>query len=275
MADIEVKIDGFCPVDVKEIYEAEKLETYRYLKGDYCIEIVDGDKTVYITDFCGTYSAKKLPRNTTLVVEKNKVVYKKDNVDVSPYFYHGPTRTHNLDKLFIAIDEAVKLRCDPGSTLLMSSGQDSGTIVASALRQDLDFSTLSISGLEDQEILKKRLSLIKSSRLITDWPPGTDSHLVAATNCTSDILLSGLGADELYWTGDFQLMEQFLYYSYKEYSKFQIEVRYPLLDSNVYVEYAKVLNGNLTARKKHLVEYMKANNFPHKENLKIPFYLGK
>lgn len=273
---LEVTVRGFCPVNVKEIYQDVGLDTYRFLKGDYCIEIIDGNKTVYITDFCGTYSAKKLPRNSTIVLEDNKIIYKRDNLNLSPLHYSEVPRVKKLDKLFEAIDESVKLRCSDNPTIQMSSGQDSGTIVASALKQNFQFKTLSISGREDQEILQQRLALFDDPIYITQWDNSLQSHEVAAQHCPTKHLVSGLGSDELYWSGDFQLLERFLHDSYQAYEKFGIQVRYPLLDSKVYVQYFLLEDGKYISkkRKKPLIAYMESLSFPCKNELKVPFFLG-
>lgn len=273
---LEVTVHGFCPVDVKEIYEDVGLETYRFLKGDYCIEIVDGDKTIYITDFCGTYSAQRLPRNSTIVIRDNKIVYKRDNLNLSPLYYSELPPVNKIDKLFEAIDEAVKLRCSDNPTIQLSSGQDSGTIVASALKQGFEFQTLSISGREDLDILEQRLSMVKDPIYITQWDDNLQSHEVAAQNSPTKTLLSGLGSDELYWSGDFQLLERFLHDSYKAYEKYDIEVRYPLLDPKVYVQYFLLQNGKYisTKRKIPLMRYMESVDFPYRKDLKVPFFLG-
>lgn len=275
---LKVTVKGFCPVDVKEIYEDVGLDAFRFLKGDYCIEIVDGNKTIYITDFCGTYSAKKLPRNTTLVLQDNKIVYKRDNLNMSPLFYSEVPRVNKLDKLFEAIDEAVKLRCTDNPTCMMSSGQDSGTIVASALKQNFDFRTISIKGREDTDILKQRLEVVKAHDpvYITKWDDDLISHEVAAIHSPTKVLLSGLGSDELYWSGDFQLLEMFLAESWPKYEKHGIEVRYPLLDPKVYTQYFLLQDGKYISKKRKipLMRYMESQGFPYKRNLKVPFFLG-
>lgn len=51
-------IHGFCPVDVKEIYEVEGLNTHRYLQGDYCIEIYDQNKQHILQIFVGPIQQK-------------------------------------------------------------------------------------------------------------------------------------------------------------------------------------------------------------------------
>lgn len=271
---LEVKVKGFCPVDVKEIYIDAGLDTFRHLKGDYSIEIVDGNKTIYITDFCGTYSARQLPRNSTIVVENNKIVYKRDNMNLSSLYYSEIPRSTSLDKFHEAIDEAVKLRCTGNPTIQLSSGQDSGTIVASALKQDLEFNTLTVTGLEDQDIIQQRLDLIPDHMVISEWDYSLQSHEVAAMNSPTKIILSGLGADELYWSGDHQLLERFLYDSYSAYEKYGIEVRYPLLDYKVFVQFFLLEDNKSKKRKKPLTEYMRKVSFPYKPNVKVPFFLG-
>lgn len=278
---LEVKVNGFCPFNVKEIYLSEGLDTHHHLKGDYSIEIVDGDKKIYITDFAGSYCAGKYPRNSTIVLKNNEIVYHKENVIVSPLIYAPPSglgKTNSYDRLFNAIDESVRLRCQDSPTITMSSGHDSGTIVASALHQKLQFSTLSVSAHEYRDILDKRI-LITDGMLVNKWKESSDSHEVVAVNLAKvgcNAIMSGLGADELLMTDDFQLLSQFFISSQMHYHGFGIQTRYPLLDPKVYFEYWSLrsdLIGN-EQLKTPLVEYMKSRNFPYTTEKKVAFYLN-
>ncbi len=281
MGEVKVEVHGFCPFDVEEIYLNEGLDTHNHLKGDYLIKILDKDKTIYITDFAGTYCAGKYPRNSTIVIQNNEIVYHKENVVTSALIYAPPQgipKTNSYDRLFDAIDEAVKLRCQDSPTATMSSGHDSGTIVASALHQKLPFSTLSVSAHEYRDILDKRI-LITNGMLVDKWKENSDSHEVAAHNLAKigcHAIISGLGADELLMTNDFQLLSLFLEDSNVHYHGHGIQTRYPLLDPTVYFEYWSLrpdLIGN-KVQKKPLMEYMKSRNFPYTTEKKVAFYLN-
>jgi asparagine synthetase B (glutamine-hydrolysing) len=278
---LEVVVEGFCPYDVKEIYLSEGLNTHNYLRGDYFIKIYDRDKTIYITDFAGSYSAGRFPRNSTTVIKNNEIVSYKENVILSPLIYSPPTgvkRKISYDRLFEEIDSAVALRCQDSPVATMSSGHDSGTIVASALHQKLSFTTLSVSAHEYEDVLTKR-RLLTNGMLVNEWDEGQDSHYVAAVNlskigCKS--IISGLGADEVFTTDDYQLLSSFLKESQKYYHSFGIQTRYPLLDPEVYWQY-HALSQDLIGKyndKKPLVEYMKSRNFPYTTEKKVAFYLN-
>jgi hypothetical protein len=277
---LEVNVYGFCPVNVKEVYISEGLNTFRHLKGDYMIKILDGDKTIYITDFAGTHCAGKYPRNSTIVIENNEIVYHKENVITSTLIYAPPfglEKYNSYDRLFEAIDRAVALRCQDSPVATMSSGHDSGTIVASALHQKLSFTTLSVTAHEYKDVLDKRI-LMTNGMLVDKWDTD-NSHQVAADNlakigCTA--IISGLGADELLMTKDFQLLTVFLEDSHPRYHSLGIETRYPLLDPEVYFEYWSLrpeLIGD-PVKKKPLMEYMKSRGFPYTTEKKVAFYLN-
>ncbi len=280
MGEVKAEVHGFCPFDVEDIYLNEGLDTHNHLKGDYLIKILDRDKTIYITDFAGSYCAGKYPRNSTIVIQNNEIVYHKENVVTSALIYMPPQgipKTNSYDRLFDAIDEAVKLRCQDAPTATMSSGHDSGTIVASALHQKLPFSTLSVSAHEYRDVLDKRI-LITNGMLVDKWKENSDSHEVAASNLAKigcHAIISGLGADELLMTNDFQLLSIFLEDSNVHYHGHGIQTRYPLLDPTVYFEYWSLrpdLIGN-KVQKKPLMEYMKSRNFPYTTEKKVAFYL--
>jgi hypothetical protein len=83
-----------------------------------------------------------------------------------------------------------------------------------------------------------------------------------------------LGADELYKSGDFELLEQFLSDAEEAYDYYNLDVRYPLLDPNVYLEYYLLDQRLLKNNNKYPLEvYMKSSGFPINYERKSSFYL--
>ena len=238
-------LKGFCPYDILGLYEEYGLDVGKHLRGDFYIEIQDGYRTVYITDFAGTKSGGVLPRNSTIVVEDNEIVSTRSNIILSDLYYNPPQGTDkkdSYDDFFKAIDDAVSLRHQDNPTIFLSSGHDSGTIMASLLDQNLEFNILTYTGQEDLDVLKKRLLLNFNHKLIFKedinfYVKADESHKVLAMNTPSKVALSGLGADEMYTSTDYQLMEAFIKDAEVQYNKYNIDVRYPLLDPLVYKEY--------------------------------------
>ena len=274
---LDIKVYGFCPFNIEEIYLSEGLDTHRHIKGDYTIQIIDGYKTVYITDFAGTQTFNKLPRNSTIVVENNEIVYYKENIEISELYYKPPQGLNlrpTYDELFQAIDDAVKLRCND-SWITMSSGHDSGVIVASALSQNLNFNTLSIKAKEDMRVLDQRLKLTNGI-LIDRYDDTQHAHKIVADGLTQyscKTVLLGLGADEYFDTRDYQLATAFFKEASHYYQSHNIELRYPLLDPRVFFMY-HALEPRLKYRdKKPFRKYMQSRNFPYRKDGKIPFYL--
>ena len=276
---LKIKVEGFCPVDIEEIYISEGLDTHYHLKGDYTVEIVDGNKTIYITDFAGTQCVGKLPKNHTLVLEGNKIVYAKENLTTSRLYYDPPDglrKRTTYDEFFAAIHKAVKLRCTPNSWIAMSSGDDSGSIVASVLSQKLPFrSTITVKANEDMRVVDKRLSLTKGL-LIDKWNENREAHEVVAHNIRrfgGRVLLSGLGSDEYLETMDYHLASTFIERTQHFYHDRNIQVRYPLLDPNVFFMY-HALDPRLKGDKKPLKKFLQSLGFPYRKKEKIPFYLN-
>lgn len=278
--DPVITVHGWCKQNVKEVYEAEGLYSSHYLEGDFTIEIIEGNKRIYITDFAGTHAPLWLPRNSTVVVENNKVTLCKPNFVTSNLYYNPPqglTKRYGYDAFFLAIDEAVKLRCVDNPTITLSSGHDSGTIVASAISQELKFNTVSLCGEESFPTLMKRLALVEDNIVIKHWSEGRSGHEIVADYIPSKILLTGLGADELYISNDWQLLEEFLKSSSTIYHKKGIQVRYPLLDFKVYQEWFRLtdkLKGDKLHWKIPFKEYMDQTTFPVYTGRKISFGLS-
>lgn len=275
---IKVQIYGYCPFDVESIYREHGLHTNKFIRGDYTIKIIDDDKTIYITDFIGSQSFKWLPRNSTIVVKDNDIIYSKDNTVISPLIYDPPAgvkKKDSFEDLFEAIDESVKFRYEDNCFITMSSGHDSGTIVASAKHQDLNFTTLTVSGIEYKDVIDRRLAAVKNSILVDKWNEKRRAHEVAARRLAQNgckTLLSGLCADELLDTNDFQLATQFCYESQLYYDKYKINVRYPLADPKVFWEWYS-LDPRMRIKKRPLMRYMDHRNFPFADKKKKPFTL--
>jgi hypothetical protein len=276
---LDIKVYGFCPFDIEQIYLSEGLNTHNHIKGDYTIQIIDGNKTVYITDFAGTQTFNKLPRNSTIVVQNNEIIYHKENIEISSLYYKPPQGLKpraTYDELFQAIDDAVRLRCVDNPWITMSSGHDSGVIVASALSQNLKFSTLSVKAVEDMRVLDQRLKLTEGV-LIDECDNTKDAHQVTAESLGAPrrlckTLLLGLGADEYFDTRDYQLATTFFRESSHYYQSHGIELRYPLLDPHVFFMY-HVLEPQLKDHdKKPLRKYMQSKNFPYRTKGKISFH---
>lgn len=277
-------LKGFCPYDILGLYEEYGLHVGKHLRGDFSIKIQDGYKTIYITDFAGTQSAGVLPRNSTIVVEKGEIVYRRDNINTTDLYYkppQGKSKKKHYEDFIKAVDNAVKFRCtakpfNKMTTISLSSGHDSGTIVASALKQNLKFVVLSIVGQENLPCLYDRHRVIESYNLSQKIVLKKDykrnnAHAILASECLTKILLSGLGADEFYRSGDFQLLETFLMDNYRYYEEYGIEVRYPLLDPDVYRNFY-ILNKDLRwPAKKPFELIMEKIQFPIYNGPKISF----
>lgn len=281
-----IKVIGFCiksPQEIEDLYLKQDLEyLHWFLRGDYTIIIEEDEKTIYITDFAGTQSCNQIlsiPRNHTIVVENNKIVFSKENISMSMLYYSPPQGikvTDKLDTFFDAIDDAVKIRCTDNPVIALSSGHDSGTIVASALAQNLQFSTMSVLGVEDQPVIYERVKKIKNHKLIKNWNHNRISgHDVLSNNMKQEnkkILISGLGTDEYLNSKDYQLFNYFKKKEMDYYISNDISLRYPLLDPRVYFTYHSI-KPSLRHNKKPLIEYMKNKGFPYSHKEKFSFDL--
>ena len=271
-------LKGFCPYDILGLYEEYGLDVGKHLRGDFCIEIQDGYRTVYITDFAGTKSAGILPRNSTIIVEDNKIVSTKSNISTTDLHYNPPqgaAKKNNYDDFFIALDDAISFRHEDNITIYLSSGIDSGAIATGCVRQGLNFNTLSIMGedgdSEDGIVLRNRLSLnnnfkvlwkeLAPKNLIKDEETGGHEYL--ASNTSTRSVLSGLGSDEYYHSGDHELAAVFIKDSSVIYNNYNLDIRYPLLDPIVYKEFFYLTDSlRRNPKKKPFVEYMKSIGYP-------------
>lgn len=283
--EIRVTVYGFCPVEnIKAIYKSEGLHTHHSLAGDYTIMIKDGTKTIYITDFGGTYCPMWLPRNSTIVVENNMITYCRENFVTTSLCGYAPpkglTQRNDYDAFFLAIEEAVKLRAkDCRPVISMSSGHDSGAIVAAAVKLDLEFDVVTVIAKEKRNLIAQRAKYIEERtdakvNIISLWKPTNNGHEVVAEHVEEGrVLLSGLGADEALVTKDWQLCEEFLKEANFAYEQKKLDVRYPLLDFKVYEEWNRLtpdLRGWLP-EKVPLRKYLDSLNFVYTMGTKIPF----
>lgn len=290
---MEIRVDGYmvCDGDIADIFKSEGVETHRYLRGDFLVTIFHQGTTTYISDFAGSQSYN-IPRNSTLMVKDNQIVHLSQNITTTDLNYVPPQGIHraqDYDTLFEAIDDAVKLRVPNGPyTMTLSSGHDSGTIATALLRTGLDENAevLYAVGNEDMSVLNARLTQFNKTREFKESfeeiskycdPHVSGGHYALAKNVQHKIMLSGLGADELYVSGDFQLMRDFLRDAQRAYRQFGIQARFPLLDPKVYRAYHsldyKLMNMERLSAKTPLFEYMKTEGFPVKLDGKSSFFL--
>ena len=274
---LKIEVTGFCPVDVLEIWKSEKLNSFRYLKGDYFVKISMNNKTVYITDFAGSNSAGKLPRNSTIAIKDNQIIRCSQNWPTKGRFYTttlGFKRKDNFDDFFEAIDNAVALRCIDNPTITMSCGHDSGVIVASALKQKLQFESLAVRSIEHPEVLETRNKLT-NGKILEGFKEGS-GHNFIVNHITNNVILTGLGADELYVTGDDELLNIFLSDANKVYGRKNIQQRFPLSDYSVWKEYCSLHKGLIkkqSSRSKKIPfeMYMRYVGFPVHTGNKVSF----
>jgi asparagine synthetase B (glutamine-hydrolysing) len=270
---LNIVVKGFCPVDVLEIWKAERLDSYRYLRGDYLVKITEDNKTIYITDFAGSQSPRQLPRNSTIVIENNEIVYCKQNWNTTKKYYIPPQgfeRKSSFDDFFQAIDDAVALRCIDSPTITMSCGHDSGVIAASALKQNLKFNALSLRSIENEDVLEKRTKLVNGT--ILDGFTEGSGHDFIVNFISDNVVISGLGADELYVTGDDELLAEFFADTIDLYASRGIEHRFPLSDYSVWKEYFSLDERVIKkANKSPFKKYMEALDFPVHYGQKVSF----
>lgn len=301
MINVSGSICNISHSQLLDLYREKGIKLGRYLRGDYYIKIEEEDRTIHISDFAGTKSAGFMPRNTTMVVKDNQPVemfetYGARNV----YESNGMVRVDRdhitrktYDSFFAAIDKAVRIRTSDSTTLLLSGGIDSGTIAASLNHMDISYTALSSVVNEDTNVVTQRHDLAPSSRVI---PPSSAEHLTnhiknnttiseldglcglshyaAALEIDSgSIVLSGLGVDELYSLDgpDEHLLRDFIRTSSIVYDEFNIDIRYPLLDYNVWLEYTRLSYGLRNSPKKPFIKYMRFKGYPLQDKIKHPF----
>lgn len=259
------------------LYREEYLDMHNYLRGDYLVTIEDGDKTVYISDFAGSKSYYKVPRNSTVVIEDNKMIYRKDNIHTTDLIYsppQGQPKRNDYDKLFDAILDAVKIRIpNEDYTLALSSGHDSGVIANSCLLLKSDPKVLYAKGHENSRVLDRRIKYFDSTEFGSNFP--MNPHELVASKSDTRVLLSGLGADELYVSQDFELLEDFFRDAHIGYDMYGLDVRFPLNDPLVYREYM-LLNDDLKGTFNHktpFTKFMERTGFPVNYEKKSSFYL--
>jgi asparagine synthetase B (glutamine-hydrolysing) len=298
MVKIDVKGYVYDERGLKNLWDVYGSKMGKYIRGDFFITVSHYELTTYISDFGGTKCAGYFPRNTTLTVDQDhKTVESFDTISTTSWGHYGPPqgldRKDSYDDLFKAINNAVAIRYPVNTTpiVALSSGHDSGTIACNLNKQNLDYDVISCWGNENKDILQQRLDLVKGSVKMIDYHSQKDkelvleelndlscsieatSHYVISKGIQDRVLLSGLGADEMYVSQDYDLMRQFLYSSSKAYEHYNVDIRYPLLDPLVYKEF-KLLIPRLQRRFKQPFErYMVHNKYPVNKGPKVGFYI--
>ena len=155
-------------------YKKYGTEFPKYLDGEWAIALYDFNKglALFASDLfatkplwrngleCASYqsgvSGHKIPANTIEIVhfdgsEEVKTIYEWDLNQ----------HKNSFDDWIKAFERAVQKRAINGCFIGLSSGYDSGAIACALLAQKVDFKSYLIQAREDQEILQKRMRLIK------------------------------------------------------------------------------------------------------------------
>jgi asparagine synthetase B (glutamine-hydrolysing) len=297
---IKIQAKGFLhnKPNLEELWATYGNRMGKHIRGDFFITVSHHELTTYISDFGGTKCAGYFPRNTTLTIDQNhKVVESFDTIGTTSWGHYsapqGLDKKDHYNDLFEAIDNAVLIRVPEDSVpvVALSSGHDSGSIACSLNKQKVVYDVISCWGNENKEVLQERLNLVIGSSRMIDYhsqedkahvlkefdnllyPDKDTSHYIISKEIQNRVLLSGLGADEMYVSQDYDLMRQFLYTSNKAYEYYNVDIRYPLLDPLVYKEY-RLLAPELQRRFKQAFErYMAHNKYPVNMGPKVGFYI--
>lgn len=300
MGRLNIKTKGFIhnEPNLNELWTKYGKKMGEHIRGDFFLIVNHDELTTYISDFGGSKCAGYFPRNTTLTIDQNNnVVGSFDTIITTSWGYYAPPqglkRKDHYEDLFAAIEDAVRIRTptNEAPVVALSSGHDSGTIACSLNKQSIKYDVISCWGNEDRDVLQKRLDLVEGNINMIDYHSQQDkkevlaqldnttysgdatSHYVISKEIQNRVLLSGLGADEMYVSQDYDLMRQFLYTSNKAYDHYNVDIRYPLLDPLVYKEY-KLLTPRLQRRFKQAFErYMFHNEYPINTGPKVGFYI--
>lgn len=293
---MDVHIKGFVynydEADIANLWKKHGLNLGKRIRGDFLITLTDHSKTVYINDFAGSKTLS-IPRNSTIVVENNKIVHSQPTISTTDLWYvppQGAPKRETYNMFAAAIENAVKIRIPEGRySLALSSGHDSGAIGAAILKLGCAdrCDVLYAYGNEHIETLEARIKLFpvtkefKESRekmySISSTIGSVESHTALAINTETKVLIMGVGADEMYVTQDYELMSDFFNQAELAYSHYNIEGRYPLCDPLVFREYYRLhhkLNSNFTWLKVPFKRYLKKMKFPYNPtDIKSNFYL--
>lgn len=230
------------------------IEFIRTLKGDFSLIWVTDIFILLARDFCGNkplfysgtandfYAASTLDSiknksNLIKNVEPNEIlVFSKRNsfnlLDRQESKIFNLTQRHtSLDRVFESFEKSVVNRYNLNSIIPLSSGMDSGMIAACLHSESKNYLIVSRPGLEDQNILKERLSILNyNKQYIFDEVSIDTVHKINSLPCQEYIsskpqigqvgwwiaehgkknnirfMMSGTGADELYsdygWNGE-------------------------------------------------------------------------
>ena len=194
---------------------------------------------------------------------------------------------------FAAIEYAVKITYPSKEipVLGMGSGADSGTIAAALHACGKKFTLCCAEGIENLDVLYDRIEYLDvPTKIITeltdaDLASAFDdmkqagftnaefgkyrpiSHFVLSKHIPDSHLYSGLGTDEFY-TNEMERLCRFMYQAHRAYAHFNIQTLFPLLKSEVFIEYYGLHPDLRKYYKQPFLEYMKSKNFPIDESKK-------
>lgn len=285
---IAVNIKGFVAnsESIEELYNEHGYDVGRYIRGDFLVEIYDISRniTITISDFGGTKCAFKAPPNSTIVTRNSNIIHYQPTIDTKLYIRSireaTPSKS-SYDDLFKAIDDAVHIRVpkDQVPIVPLSSGYDSGTIACSL--RDTTYDTYSLQLHEDMDILEKRIELVSGTHMLHDEMPSKEeydkhgfrsefessiAHYTVASLHSNKVVLSGLGADEM-TSGtlkpQYDVLRIFMERNTEIYDKFNVDLRFPLLDPKIFHE-INLLEPQLRRRyKQHFEKYLIKNGYPY------------
>ncbi len=179
----------------------------RYLDGEFAITLVDYNQKIVIvtTDVFSTKplwiarenneigaasyessllrtgfskdSIRKMPANTTRIysLDSRELVFENTVYDFNLDQYKT-----NFDDWNSAFQKAMKKRCATATKQIfigLSSGYDSGAIACELIKQKVRFNIYSLTGTENEEILRKRWDLCESAHLTNECFTPQKSHL--------------------------------------------------------------------------------------------------
>lgn len=157
------------------LYKKYGTEFPKYLDGEWAIALYDFEKklVIFSTDLfatkplwvkgieCASYKSgvggEKVPANTILVLDldgKIKEIKKIYQWELNQY-------KTNYDDWILAFENAIKKRAVANCFIGLSSGYDSGAIACALIKLKMPFKAYIIKAKEDEEILRKRIQLIR------------------------------------------------------------------------------------------------------------------
>lgn len=167
------------------LYKRHGEEFTKYLDGEFAIAIYDfkNRKVLFATDPFGTkplfikgtecasyrsgIDGERMFPNTLRIVDMDTGKFKERLIHEWDF-----TRQYksNYNDWIAAFKKAIRKRAKPGCFIGLSSGYDSGAIACQLLQLNIPFKAYSFKGQENQEVLEKRLSMIKEHEYFDPIP---------------------------------------------------------------------------------------------------------